>query len=68
MFWHLKSKKIAGPQGASGWLCSHQAPATDVWGLSQGICGTFVVCGWLGQLWQQYVALIWPSLVGGRRH
>ena len=33
MFLHLKSKNIAGPQGASRWLCSHQA--TDVWGLTR---------------------------------
>ena len=62
MLWHLTSKIFAGPQGPAGWSCSHQTPHIDVWGLSEGICGTIVVCGWLGHLWQQYVALIRRAL------
>jgi hypothetical protein len=63
MFWHPKSPKSL-PRKAMPRGCAHTRPPTGlVWGLNQGIRGTFVVRGWLGQLWQQYVPLIGTALV-----
>ena len=54
--------------GGNGSAVGQRRPTPGgMWGLQQGIFGTIVVCGWLGHLWQQYVALIRRPLAHGQR-